>query len=84
MPCHSFWSIGWAQILVIVLAITGAVCTAIWAYFFVHDDVRNCDGTRLSAQDKWHHILALLAFFILGAVVCGGGAIVAFRILDAF
>jgi hypothetical protein len=82
--CGGFWSAAWPAIVMVIIALWGAVGTAIWAYFFLHDDVRNLDGTRLTARDKWKHIFALLAFYTLGFLVFGGGAVVVYRIYQSF
>lgn len=80
--CRGFWVVGWPAVILLLLTIFGAVGMAVYAYFFLHEDVRNVDHTRLSVRDKWRHVIALLAFFFLGGVLFGGVSLVVFRILD--
>lgn len=80
---HGFWLIGWPHIVTVVVAIVGAVGTAIRGYFLLHGDVRNPGGTPLSTRQQWQHIFGLLAYFFLGFVVVGGSCLVAFRITHA-
>jgi hypothetical protein len=59
-------------IAVVVIAIVGAVGTAMWGWFSsVHGDLRNRDGTTLSTRESWNHIIGLLSYFVLGLVVSG-------------
>ncbi len=64
-------------VVVAIMAVVGAIITAIWGYFSVMGDLRNRDGTVPTSREHWHHILGLLAYFLLGLIVCGGGTVVA-------
>lgn len=84
MFCHQgFWLIGWPHVFIVVMAIIGAVATAIWSYFALHADLRNRDGTTPTVREMWQHIFGLLAYFVLGFVVFGGGTLAALRIAHA-
>lgn len=73
----------WPAVVVAVIAVAGAVSTAIWGYFSVMLDTRNQDGTVPTTREHWNHILGLLAYFFLGLVVFGGGTIVVIEIVGS-
>ena len=61
--------ISWQAVVVAIIAVAGAVITAIWGYFSVMNDLRNRDGTIPCAREQWNHILGLLAYFMLGLIL---------------
>lgn len=69
-------------IAVVVIAIVGAVGTAMWGWFSVHGDLRNRDGTTLSTRESWNHIIGLLSYFVLGLVVSGVLSVIVIAAVD--
>lgn len=64
-----------------VVATFGAIAFAIVGYFPLHHDLRTRDGLVPTPREHWARIFGLLAYFVLGAVVCGGVCFVAFQVL---
>lgn len=56
---------GLPHLVIAVFALMSGVCTAIAAYFWLHND------TNLTRTQMWEHIWGLLTFFV-GGFLTGG------------
>lgn len=76
--------LSWQIVAGLVASLYGAIGTAMWGYFSLHNDLRNRDGTVPTTREHWIRILGLLAYFSIGWIAIGGVFYVVLRVVSAF